>query len=62
MQLRIQRNLIFARYGYKFKSIDLSNYFSKFDWYNPLHDDVKNQLTENDKELIAEITKIENKK
>ena len=61
-QLRIQRNLIFARYGYKFKSKDLSEYFSKFDWYNPLYNDVKKQLTENDKELITEITWLEDKK
>lgn len=34
-ELRILRNTIYARHGYIFKSADLREYFSKFDWYTP---------------------------
>ena len=33
--LRILRNTIYARYGYKFRSKDLNELFSKTDWYSP---------------------------
>lgn len=33
--LRIVRNTILAQYGYKFKSKDLREHFSMFDWYQP---------------------------
>ncbi|MCR5081464.1 MAG: YARHG domain-containing protein [Treponema sp.] len=33
--LRILRNTIYAKYGYKFKSQDLNEIFSKCDWYSP---------------------------
>lgn len=35
-ELRIQRNWIFARRGLKFKSPELTAYFSRFDWYRPV--------------------------
>jgi hypothetical protein len=38
--LRLARNEIFARHGYKFKSDDLTAYFSQFAWYNPVTRDV----------------------
>ncbi|TGL85793.1 YARHG domain-containing protein [Leptospira congkakensis] len=34
-QLKILRNFYFAKYGYIFKSSDLANYFTKFNWYSP---------------------------
>ena len=34
-ELRLLRNEIFARKGYRFKSEDLQNYFEKFPWYVP---------------------------
>ncbi len=34
-ELRILRNTIYARHGYIFKSADLREHFSKFDWYVP---------------------------
>lgn len=34
-ELRLLRNEIFARKGYKFASKDLSDYFSQFNWYKP---------------------------
>lgn len=44
-QLRLIRNAIFAKYGYKFKSDELSEYFSKFDWYQPKYNNIDSFLT-----------------
>lgn len=44
--LRILRNWIFARHGYKFKSQDLIQYFSQYPWYTPRFDNVNSQLSE----------------
>lgn len=43
--LRIMRNEFFARYGYKFNSQDLNDYFSHKDWYSPKFEDVSEKLT-----------------
>ncbi|RXQ95974.1 YARHG domain-containing protein [Ancylomarina salipaludis] len=60
-ELRIKRNLIFARYGYIFKSKDLKDYFTNKDWYNPRYINVQHFLTNIDKENIDLILKFENK-
>ena len=39
-ELRIMRNWIYARHGYSFRSKDLQNYFSQFEWYHPKFTDV----------------------
>ena len=39
-QSALIRNTIFARYGYRFKSVELQKHFAKFDWYKPKCDDV----------------------
>lgn len=57
--LRIKRNEVYAKRGYKFKSAELNNYFNKFDWYSPSHDDVRSMLTEIDKENIRKVIKAE---
>jgi len=44
-ELRILRNAIFARHGYKFKSADLMTYFKRFSWYHPQSSDVSAQLS-----------------
>lgn len=46
--LRIMRNEILARNGYRFQSKDLEEYFSKWSWYRPIesNDDVKPNETE----------------
>ena len=44
-ELRLIRNEIFARYGYRFKDTVLQAYFDKQDWYKPLRDDVEQYLT-----------------
>jgi hypothetical protein len=58
-ELRILRNTIYAKYGLKFNSSDLSEHFSKFSWYFGTKNNVENELSEIDKENIALIQKIE---
>lgn len=60
-ELRIMRNEIFARHGYKFKSKDLQKHFSKFDWYEAKYDDVTDKLSETEQKNIALIKKYEDK-
>ena len=61
-ELRIERNKIFAKHGYKFKSTDLKQYFSQFAWYNPQYDNVNDMLTDADKQNIDLIKHYENVK
>ncbi|NME71068.1 YARHG domain-containing protein [Flammeovirga aprica] len=56
---RIKRNEIYAQYGYKFKSQELTEYFSQFSWYNPTEDNVDSLLTELDLENIKFLQKYE---
>ena len=58
-QLRIMRNWIYARHGYIFKSGDLTDYFSKFSWYNPTSKDVTSQLNKIEKTNIRLIQRYE---
>lgn len=60
-KLRVKRNEIFARKGYKFKSENLQKHFSTFDWYKPRYDHVDSLLTAVDKMNIATILKAENR-
>lgn len=50
--LRIMRNEIFARYGFIFKSADLTQHFSKTIWYKATSADVTSKLTEVEKTNI----------
>lgn len=54
-QLALIRNTIFAKYGYRFKSVELQKHFAKFNWYKPKYDDVNSFLTEIDKINIQKI-------
>lgn len=45
-QLRLLRNSVYARHGYKFNSSDLTKYFSQFSWYSPKTKDVKLSFVE----------------
>ena len=58
-ELRIMRNAIFARHGYKFNSPDLLEYFESFVWYEPKYSDVSNSLSSIEKENVAFIQKYE---
>ena len=58
-ELRIMRNYIYARHGYKFKSTDLQQYFSQYGWYTPLYSDVSSQLNKIEKYNVALIQRYE---
>ena len=64
--LRILRNMIYAKYGNIFSSSDLTNYYSNFVWYKPSKKVKDSDLTEEELKLIERIkffeTRDENKK
>jgi len=57
--LRLLRNMIYARHGYKFNSADLTAFFSRFDWYNPRYDNVDKFFTNADEWHIQMIQAFE---
>ena len=57
--LRIMRNWIFAKHGRKFKSKDLQEFFSQFDWYKPKNTNISGNLTKIEKENIEILKKAE---
>jgi hypothetical protein len=59
-ELRILRNTIFAKYGYKFNSDDLTNHFSQFSWYEGSKSNVENDLSSVDWQNIRLIQILEN--
>ena len=58
-QIRVIRNLIFARHGYSFGAEDLRRMFEAYDWYQPLTTDVKDVLTEVEKNNLAILKRYE---
>ncbi len=44
--LRLMRNAIFATHNYKFKSDDLIEFYTQYDWYSPTYTDVTRQLSQ----------------
>jgi hypothetical protein len=65
-ELRIMRNEIFARYGYSFKSEQLSNYFGQYEWYKNMKkkslDEVQALFTEIEKYNVDVIKNVEDSK
>lgn len=57
--LRLLRNAIFAMHGYRFKSADLTEYFSRFSWYSPMYNDVTSQLSPTETANVNFIKKYE---
>lgn len=55
------RNRIYASKGYIFKTQKYTDYFSKYSWYTPKHDNVDHLLTEEEKALADYIRELENK-
>ena len=51
-ELRIMRNYIFARHGYIFKSDDLRQYFSQYDWYTPISRNITKELSKIERDNI----------
>jgi hypothetical protein len=58
--LCLLRNTIYAKYGYKFISNDLTNHFSQFSWYEGTKINVETELTSIDWENIRIISMLEN--
>jgi len=59
--LRLLRNMIYAKYGLRFSSPELTNYFSKFDWYRPRASNVNSSLTKADRYNLNLIQAFENR-
>ena len=55
-ELRFLRNMVYAKYGHIFKSKDLINFFSNFNWYKPTKKVLDTQLSESEKSLVKRIT------
>jgi len=58
-QLRLLRNTVFARHGYKFAAADLQEYFGKKKWYRPQYDEVTHLLNTIERENVQFIQKYE---
>jgi hypothetical protein len=62
-KLKIMRNEIFARYGYKFKEGgEMDKYFKTQSWYRGSYDNVDSFITQIEKNNITLIKQIEQKK
>lgn len=57
--LFILRNAIYARHGYSFKNPQLRAYFDAQTWYIPASTDVKDLLTETEKQNISLLLRYE---
>jgi hypothetical protein len=58
-ELRVLRNAFYAKYGYKFSSKDLQEYFNQFAWYNGTKENVDSELSDAEKRYIDIIRRIE---
>ncbi|QTQ17195.1 YARHG domain-containing protein [Treponema parvum] len=60
-ELRILRNIYYAKYGKIFQSNDLRDYFTNFfNWYNPKYENVDSFLTKTEKQTVKDILLYEN--
>lgn len=57
--LRLLRNLVYAKHGYKFKTEDLKGIFNDFDWYKPDDNFSEASFTNWEKNLIKDIQSYE---
>jgi hypothetical protein len=58
-ELRLLRNMIFAKYNYSFGKKDLRDFFSKFSWYKGAENDVLENMTVTDWQNISVIQNLE---
>lgn len=54
--LRLFRNMIYAKYGHIFNSEELTDFYSQFDWYKPLKKVSDSQLSEKELKLVKRIS------
>ena len=57
--LTIIRNTIYARHGYSFKNQPLRVFFDAQDWYIPVHNNIKDEFTDLEKQNIELLLKYE---
>ena len=61
-ELRLYRNLQYARHGYKFKSQDLTEIFSQFEWYHPQVSNKGITLTKEEQAIVNKCFALEEEK
>ena len=59
--LKLLRNLVYAKHGYHFKSEELNNIFSEFDWYAVNLNFSEDDFSSKEKKLLKRIKKYESK-
>lgn len=59
--LRLMRNEIYARYGWRFKDAGLNDYFKAFKWYKPAASNSSIKLTEKELLNVSLLTYYENR-
>jgi hypothetical protein len=57
--IKFIRNMIYAKYGYIFNAQELSEYFSRFNWYKPKYSNVDSFFTDIDKYNIQSLQMFE---
>jgi hypothetical protein len=58
-ELKLLRNTIYAKYGYKFNTPDMQKHFSQFNWYNGVKTNVEAELTNIERQYVSMIQRIE---
>jgi hypothetical protein len=58
-ELRLLRNTIYAKYGYKFNTPDMQRHFSQFIWYNGTKTNIEAELTDIERQYVSIIQRIE---
>lgn len=57
--LKIMRNWIFAKHGYKFKTAEMREFFEQFPWYEGRYDDVTDMLSDLERKNVEFIKRHE---
>lgn len=55
----VMRNSIYAKHGYSFKKRQLRIFFDRHDWYMPVHTNIKDELTDIEKQNIKLLLRYE---
>ena len=58
-ELRLLRNMAYAKYGHIFNSEDLTKFYSQFGWYKPVKKVSDSELSEKELKLVNRITVFE---
>jgi hypothetical protein len=57
--LEVMRNAIYARHGYSFRNRRMRYLFDRVDWYMPVSTDIREQLTDIEKQNVALLKRYE---